>query len=535
MSNKIRAFLLLLQPDQKESTMSTKSLARKKVNLRKTTLEDYDAVCAVQLECFPGMKPWSKAQFESIMSIFPEGQFCVEYNGKIVASSSSLIIAHEDYSETASWNELTANGMITNHDPDGDTLYGMEIMVKPEFREMKLARRLYEARKNLARERNLKKILIGGRLPGYHKHAPKMTVEEYVQDVIDKKLYDSVLTAQLSNGFVLKRLLPDYLPNDKESMGYGTFLEWNNYLYNDKKRVVKHDPYVRICCIQYQMRMVTSFQQFADSCEYFVDVASDYRSDFVVFPEMLTMQLLTFLPRRHPAEAIRELHQFTPQYLELFTRLAIQYNVNIIGGSHFIIEDGDLYNVSYLFKRDGTYSRQFKVHITPHERKWWGVKPGDEIKVFNTDCGKIAIAVCYDIEFPELARVAASKGANILFVPFNTDVRRSYLRVRFCAQARAIENQVYVVITGAVGNLPNVENLDIHYAQSAILTPSDIEFHREGLAAEAPANVETAIVQELDMNLLKRNREFGSVQTWTDRRTDLYAVVCKDGDKELRI
>ena len=83
--------------------------------------------------------------------------------------------------------------------------------------------------------------------------------------------------------------------------------------------------------------------------------------------------------------------------------------------------------------------------------------------------------------------------------------------------------------------MPKVENLDIHYAQSAILTPSDIEFHREGLAAEAPANVETAIVQELDMNLLKRNREFGSVQTWTDRRTDLYHVQCKDGDKLLRI
>jgi predicted amidohydrolase/ribosomal protein S18 acetylase RimI-like enzyme len=516
--------------------MAVSSLGRKRVKCRNITIEDYPAVCQLQLDCFPGMKPWSREQFESILSIFPEGQFCIEYHGRLVASSCSLIIMRSQYSDTASWNELTSRGFITNHDPEGDTLYGMEIMVHPEFRSMKLARRLYEARKNLVREKNLRCILIGGRIPNFYRYHKKMNVEEYVQQVIDKKIYDPVLTAQVSNGFVLKRLLPAYLPNDKESQGYGTFLEWNNLLYTDKnKRQEKSDPYVRITCIQYEMRMIKDFQEFADNCEYYVDVASDYRSDFVVFPEMLTMQLLTFLPKKSPADAVRELDKFTDQYIDMFTRLAIRFNINIIGGSHFIIEDNDLYNVSYLFKRDGTYARQFKIHITPHEKKWWGVKPGDEIKVFNTDCGKIAIVICYDIEFPELSRIVASKGANIIFVPFNTDVRRSYLRVRYCAQARAIENQVYVVITGSVGNLPKVENLDIHYAQSAILTPSDIEFHREGLAAEAPANVETAIVQELDMNLLKRNREFGSVQTWTDRRTDLYHIICKDGDKLIKV
>ncbi len=516
--------------------MSPSSQTKTKVRSRNIKKSDYKAICQLQLDCFPGMKPWSQQQFDSILSIFPQGQFCIVYNGAIVASSCSLIIKRADYSDTASWNELTNKGFITNHDPDGDTLYGMEIMVHPEYRSMKLARRLYESRKKLVRELNLKNILIGGRLPDFHKYSAKMNVEEYVQEVIDKKLYDPVLTAQLSNGFVLKRLLPDYLPNDKESKGYGTFLEWSNLLYAPKTNgLQKNDPYVRVCCIQYQMRMIKNFQDFADNCEYFVDVASDYRSDFVVFPELLTMQLLTFLPKKKPADAVRELDQFTPKYIQMFTQLAVKYNVNIIGGSHFIIEDNNLYNASYLFKRDGTFGRQLKVHITPHERKWWGVQPGNEIKVFNTDCGKVAIAICYDVEFPELPRIAASKGARILFVPFNTDERRSYLRVRYCSQARAIENQLYVVATGAVGNLPNVDNLDIHYAQSCILTPSDIEFHREALAAEAPANVETAIVQELDMNLLKRNRELGSVQTWTDRRTDLYQVVYDDNGQQLSI
>lgn len=506
--------------------------AIKRIRARRIRMSDYEAICELQLICFPGMLPWKREQFESILKIFPEGQSCIEYDKRIVASSCSLIIKRSLYSATASWNELTAAGYITNHDAAGDTLYGMEMMVHPEFRQMKLARRLYDVRKKLVKDHNLMSMLIGGRIPNYHKYASKMKVEQYVEQVMDRKIYDPVLTAQLSNGFVLKRLLPGYLANDKESMGYGTFLEWNNLLYEENKgQREKKDPYVRVACIQYQMRDIKSFDDFAASCEYFVDVASDYRADFVVFPEMITMQLLTFLPKKHPAEAVRQLHQYTDRYIDMFTRLAIRYNINIIGGSHFVVEHDNLYNISYLFKRDGTHGKQYKIHITPHERKWWGVQPGNEVRVFDTDCGKVSIAICYDIEFPELSRIAASKGTNIIFVPFNTDERRSYLRVRYCSHARAIENQVYVVITGCVGNLPNVENLDIHFAQSAILTPSDIEFHREGLAAEAPANVETAIVQELDLNLLKRNREYGSVQTWKDRRKDLYKVQFREENK----
>jgi predicted amidohydrolase len=215
--------------------------------------------------------------------------------------------------------------------------------------------------------------------------------------------------------------------------------------------------------------------------------------------------------------------------------LAIKYNTNIIAGSHFVVENGDLYNVSYIFKRNGTHAKQYKLHITPHEKKWWGVQPGDKVEVFDTDIGKVAILICYDIEFPELARIAISKGAKILFVPFNTEERRGYLRVRYCAQARAIENQVYVVMAGCVGNLPAVENMDIQFAQSGVFTPSDLEFHRDGIATEASANTEMLIFQDLDLHLLVRNREFGTVQTWKDRRNDLYRISYYEGKKKIVI
>jgi predicted amidohydrolase/ribosomal protein S18 acetylase RimI-like enzyme len=507
----------------------------KRVKVRKWRQNDYDNIVKLQTACFPGMKPWSKEQFNSLIRIFPEGQLVVEYEGRVVASSCSHIINFSSHSETSSWSELTQDGMITNHDLNGDTLYGIEIMVDPEYRNMKLSRRLYASRQKLVQEKNLKRIAIGGRIPNYYKYADKLTAAQYVQKVMDKKIYDPVLTAQLANGFVLRRLLPEYLPNDTQSKGYATFLEWTNFNYKENVLSLKASPYVRVCAVQYQMRMIENFDGFAKSCEYFVDAASDYRCDIVLFPEMFTMQLLTFMPDSVPGNAIRSLDKYTLKFEELFLHLAIKYNINIIAGTHFIVEHEDLYNVSYLFRRDGTTEKQYKLHISPHEKKWWGVRPGNKVEVFNTDIGKISILISDDVEFPELARIAISKGAQILFVPFNTDERRGYLRIRYCAQARAIENQVYVVLAGCVGNLPAVENLDIQYAQSAIFTPSDVEFHREAIATEASPNTETLIYQDLDLNLLARNREYGSVQTWKDRRSDLYTIIYKEGDKRRRV
>ena len=515
--------------------MEVKENIIQQIKLRKIKESDYERIVGLQLRCFPGMKPWNPTQFGNLISIFPEGQLCIVMGKQVIASCCSLIIDFSNYSETSPWSELTDRGNITNHTIKGDTLYGMEVMVDPEYRNMKLSRRLYDARKNIAKHYNLKRILIGGRLPNYSNYCEKIDIDEYVSQVIDKKIYDPVLTAQLANGFALKRILPDYLPNDKESCGYATLLEWTNFSYksNRAQKKINYSPYVRVSAVQYQMRSIKGFDDFARQCEYFVDAASDYKSDFVVFPEMLTMQLLSFIKNKVPSEAIRELTNYTDQYISLFTSLAIKYNVNIIGGSHFCMEKDTLYNISYLFKRDGTHGKQYKIHITPYETKWWGVKGGDKIEIFETDKGKVAILVCYDIEFPELARIAVSKGANILFVPFNTDDRRAYLRVRYCAQARAVENQVYTIITGCVGNLPEVDNLDIHFSQSAILTPSDVEFSREAIASEAVPNTETLIYQDLDLNLLERNREMGNAQTWNDRKKGFYKLSYEENGQTI--
>lgn len=495
--------------------------------IRRLTSEDVDAMIELQKRCFPSIAPWERAHVADHLARFPAGQIGVELDGALVASSSALVLHSKDYDDEHEFEDVCPNGSLINHDPDGDVLYGIDIVVSPDARGLRLARRIYDVRKELVQELGLRKIVIAGRMPGYAVHAEEMDAREYVQRVVRKELSDPVITAQLANGFAIRAVLDDYLKDDQESRGHAVLMEWLNPRYAPRARP-RRRARVRVASVQYRMRLIHDFETFAKHTEFFVDAASEYRADFLLFPELLTNQLLALLKPDRPGAAARELDQFTDAYLEHFSRLAIRFNVNIIGGSHLTVEDERLYNIAYLFRRDGSIEKQYKIHITPGEQRWWGVAPGNEVKVFDTDRGKIAIAICYDIEFPEYARRAKQLGARILFVPYNTDLRSSHMRVRTCAQARCIENHIYVVSSGMCGNLPIVAGADVHWAQSAILTPSDIPFERDGVAVEATPNVEALLVHELDVELLRRTERTGTVRPWFDRRTDLYDVTWKD-------
>ena len=499
------------------------------VVLRPATPGDFDAIIDLQERCFPGMKPWRKEHLANHHRLFPDGQMVVDADGKIIGSSSSLIVEMEEYGEKHTFSEITAGGTLETHDPEGTDLYGIEVMVDPEWRGYSIGERLYQARRELCERLDLKRIVLAGRIPNYHKHQD-LKPKEYVEKVARAELTDPVLGFQLRQGFVAKRVIRDYIPHDEESCGFAVLLEWSNIDYQgDTRRTLKTSHPVRLCLIQYQMREVTSFADFARQTEYFVDVASNYSSDFAVFPELLTTQLLSCIPEKKPADAMRKLASYTDDYIRHFNDLAVGYNVNILAGTHIIEERGRLYNVAFLFKRDGTIAKQYKLHITPNETRWWGVSPGRELTIIDTDVGKVAISICYDVEFPEIARIAVDRGARILFVPYCTEDRQGHLRVRYCAQARAVENQIYVVTAGTVGNLPETENMDIQYAQSAIFTPSDFTFPRDGVAAEADANVETVVVGDIDLEVLRRHRKRGTVMQLRDRRHDLYEVRAKKG------
>ena len=370
----------------------------------------------------------------------------------------------------------------------------------------------------------------------YRRAPPLPPAEEYIEAVQNKKIRDPIFTFQIRQGFEFIKVIKEYDPTDTESLGYGALMVWQNPEIGtetspDDDINARSPGTVRVATVQYQQRGITSFAEFEQIVTYFVDVTGDYEADFVCFPELFTLQLLSINNEEIPADqAIDHLTDYTDRIRDLFQRLAIKYNVNIIAGSHPTkMPDGDIHNVCYICLRDGSVYTQEKIHPTPDEKYWWNIEGGDDLDVIPTDCGPIGVLICYDSEFPELARHLTDQGANILFVPFCTAERQGYLRVRYSAQARAIENQCYVVLAGNVGNLPRVHNMDIQYAQSCILTPCDFYFARDGIAADTEPNVETVSLADLRMDSLNQARNSGSVRNRADRRHELYAVVWRGG------
>ncbi|MGB7983894.1 MAG: carbon-nitrogen hydrolase family protein, partial [Terracidiphilus sp.] len=282
--------------------------------------------------------------------------------------------------------------------------------------------------------------------------------------------------------------------------------------------------------VQYLLRPIASFQDFAHQVEFFVRSAKDYKAHFILFPEFFTMQLLSYINEPAPAMAVRRLARMAPQYEELFIRLAKETGIYIIGGTHPVFQRGKVFNAAHLFTPNGQVFRQKKVHLTPTESGPYQFSRGHGLYLYHTDFGNIAILICYDIEFPEVARVMAEAGAEILFVPSCTDGREGFCRVRYCAQARAIENQIYVAVTGTVGNLPLVPYMAANYGQAAILTPSDYFFARDGIAAEGTINQEQIIFADVDLDLLDEQRVNGSVIPLQDLIKDAYDNVVHFSD-----
>ncbi len=319
-----------------------------------------------------------------------------------------------------------------------------------------------------------------------------------------------------------------YLEGDKASKEYAVLLKWENiYFEKPSKNATKNKIVVRLGLIQWQMRPYKDFDELMQQVEFFVDAVSSYRSDFALFPEFFNAPLMAENNHLSEPEAIRKLAEYTEKIVFRFSELSISYNINIISGSMPEVIDGILYNVGYLCRRDGTVERYEKLHVTPDEAKVWGMQGGNQLKTFDTDCGKIGILICYDSEFPELSRLLADEGMNILFVPFLTDTQNGFSRVRHCAQARAIENECYVAIAGSVGNLPNVHNMDIQYAQSMVFTPCDFAFPSNGIKAEATPNTEMILIADVDIDMLRELHQFGSVRNLRDRRKDIFELKMK--------
>ena len=509
--------------------------SKARLEVRQAKLKDVRAIGDLVRRAYDDLPAYTQGEIRGQINNYRDGCFVAVLDGKIVGYCASMRLDERVALSDHTWDEVTGNGFGSRHDPTGDWLYGYELCVDPQVRGTRLGRRLYEERRALAERLDLTGIVFGGRMPGYsrakrRKNNRADSPKEYLDLILEGKVHDPVLRFQLANGFEPAGILPKYLPEDKASRGNAVRMVWRNpYVDADapkKHRLPRDVEGVRIATCQLQARAVKDFDEFMKQVKYFVDVAADYESDFIVFPELFTLMLLSAEEDElSPQEAIEALSEYTPRIRQALSEMALSYNINIIGGSHPTrMPDGDIHNVAYVCLRDGSIYAQEKIHPTPNEAYWWNIKGGDSIDAIPTDCGPIGVLICYDSEFPELARRLVDEGARIIFVPFCTDSRQGYLRVRYCAQARAIENQCYVVMSGNVGNLPNVANMDIQYAQSCILTPCDFPFARDGIAAESSENVETLTISDVNLSDLQWARAEGTVQNLADRRFDLYRI-----------
>ena len=202
------------------------------IRIRNTQPSDLPELIALQTRVYPDIPPWSLSKLQKQLAIFPQGQIVAESENGLVGSASSLIVLWDDWSESHDWNEITGAGTFDNHNPFGKTLYGAEVFVDPTLHGAGIGHLLYEGRRTLCREMNLKRIIACGRLPGYHLHAEQMNPELYVQNVVWGDLSDPVLSFQIKEGFSYCRIMENYIPEDNESLGNAALIVWLNADYD---------------------------------------------------------------------------------------------------------------------------------------------------------------------------------------------------------------------------------------------------------------------------------------------------------------
>jgi GNAT superfamily N-acetyltransferase len=214
------------------------------IQVRTTRRRDFPAIEDLCRAVYPESPPWTTRLLGSHLDVFPAGQLvAVEgTGGRLVGMAASLIVLWDDYAIDASWRDMTAGGTFTNHDPTGHTLYGAEVMVRPDAQGRGVGRALYRARRELVRRLRLRRIRAGARLRGYHRVADRMTAEDYVQAVVRRQLTDPTLTFQLKQRFRVVAVVSDYLRWDRESRGYAAVIEWINHQVARRKDYADRDP-----------------------------------------------------------------------------------------------------------------------------------------------------------------------------------------------------------------------------------------------------------------------------------------------------
>ncbi len=277
---------------------------------------------------------------------------------------------------------------------------------------------------------------------------------------------------------------------------------------------------LKVAAAQYDISFFTQWSDFTDKLTKWVSLAASQQAKLLVLPEYGSMELPSLLGEHVYKDLNGQLHAMQtiyPEWEALHQELARQFDVMILGASYPVLQDdGSFRNRANLYGVDGLIGFQDKLIMTRFENEHWLVKAGSEIKVMDTDIGKIAINICYDSEFPLIARQQVAAGADLILVPSCTDTEAGFHRVRIGCQARALENQCYVVQSPTFGQAAWSEAVDVNTGRASIYTPVDYGFPDNGILAEGSKEQAEWVYADLDLAEIARVRQQGQVFNFRD-------------------
>jgi predicted amidohydrolase len=276
----------------------------------------------------------------------------------------------------------------------------------------------------------------------------------------------------------------------------------------------------RLATAQYDIGFLKDWDEYAAKISRWVSEAASQGAKMLVFPEYFSMELASLFPEevyKSLSKQLEAMQTVLPDFVMLFADQAEQHGLYIVAGSYPVRQpDGGYRNRCFLFRPDGGSGFQDKLQMTRFENERWFIAAGDEIKTFDTEFGRVGINICYDSEFPMISRKQVEAGADLILVPSCTDTTAGYWRVRIGCQARALENQCYVVQSPTVGLAPWSEAVDVNIGAAAVYTPVDYGYPDNGVLAIGEINQAQWVYADIDLGSIAKVRQTGQVFNYRD-------------------
>lgn len=277
---------------------------------------------------------------------------------------------------------------------------------------------------------------------------------------------------------------------------------------------------VKAAVAQYDIGFFSQWGEFENKLIQWVNQAADHEAKLLVFPEYGSMELASLFGEAVYKDLGKQLHamqEVYSDYQDLYQQLAKQFDVMILASSFPVLQaDGTFRNRANLYGVDGLIDYQDKLIMTRFENEQWLIHAADDIKVIDTDIGRLGINICYDTEFPLIAHQQVAAGADVILAPSCTDTEAGFHRVRIGCQARALENQCYVLHSPTFGEAPWSEAVDINTGRASVYTPVDYGFPDNGILVEGSKDSAQWVYADLDVAEIARVRKEGQVFNYRD-------------------